>query len=114
VVHVTVEESDLSKAIGRKGQNARLTSRLMGWDVQVRKDESEAEKFKAQVSDAAQGLADQLGIDGEVAEKLFTAGGMSVALVTEMPADYIAANTGLSEEEAEGLLERARSIAGGE
>ncbi len=112
VVHVTVDEADLSKAIGRKGQNARLTSRLMGWDVQVRKDESEAEKFKAQVSDAALQLADQLGIRGEVAEKLFTAGGISVAMVTEMPADYIAANTGISNDEAEALLERARSLAG--
>ena len=36
VIHVTVDEEDLSKAIGRRGQNARLSSRLMGWDVQVR------------------------------------------------------------------------------
>src|SRR5690606_25235232 len=31
-VTVRVAEEELSKAIGRRGQNARLTSRLMGWD----------------------------------------------------------------------------------
>jgi len=41
VVNVTVDEEELSKAIGRRGQNARLTSRLLGWDVQVSKDDSE-------------------------------------------------------------------------
>jgi N utilization substance protein A len=108
VVNVTVDEEDLSKAIGRRGQNARLTSRLLGWDVQVRKDESEAEKFQAQLSDAAQHLVDALAVGGEVAENLLKAGGMTVDLIVQMPADYIAVNTGLSEAEAAQLLERAR------
>lgn len=113
VVNVTVDEMDLSKAIGRRGQNARLTSRLLGWDVQVRKDESEAEKFQAQVSDAAQHLVDSLKVDAAVAENLLKAGGMTVELIVQMPADYIAVNAGLTEEEAEQLLERAREVVGG-
>jgi len=114
VVNVTVDEMDLSKAIGRRGQNARLTSRLLGWDVQVRKDESEAEKFQAQVSDAAQLLVDTLEVDGAVAENLLKAGGMNLEMIVEMPADYIAVNAGLTTEEAEQLLVRAREAVGGE
>jgi N utilization substance protein A len=34
IIHVTVSEDDLSKAIGRRGQNARLTSKMCGWDPQ--------------------------------------------------------------------------------
>src|SRR3989475_6115651 len=39
-VQITVAESELSKAIGRKGQNARLTSRLTGWEINIDKDTS--------------------------------------------------------------------------
>ena len=112
VVHVTVDEADLSKAIGRKGQNARLTSRLMGWDVQVRKDESKEEQLKAKIGGAAHTLGEQLGLSDELAEKLTFAGGATAELVIDMPADYIAAALGVSEEEAAAILEKAHTLAG--
>jgi N utilization substance protein A len=112
VVHVTVDEADLSKAIGRKGQNARLTSRLMGWDVQVRKDESKEEQLKAKIGGAAHTLGEQLGLSDELAEKLTFAGGATAELVIDMPADYIAAALGISEEEASAILEKAHTLAG--
>jgi N utilization substance protein A len=110
VVNVTVDEIDLSKAIGRKGQNARLTSRLMGWDVQVRKDESKEEQLKAKIGGAAHTLGEQLGLTDELAEKLTFAGGASAELVVDMPADYIAGALGISDEEAETILEKARAL----
>ncbi len=65
-VRVTVDEEELSKAIGRRGQNARLTSRLIGWDVQVQKDESAHEAFEQRIIDAANELVKALGIEQEV------------------------------------------------
>jgi transcription termination/antitermination protein NusA len=112
-VHVTVDEIDLSKAIGRKGQNARLSSRLMGWDVQVRRDESKEEQFKEKIGGAAHTLGEQLGITDELAEKLTLAGGFTPDLVVDMPADYIAAALEIDQEAAEAILVRAVSIAGG-
>ena len=112
-VHVTVDEIDLSKAIGRKGQNARLSSRLMGWDVQVRRDESKEEQFKEKIGGAAHTLADQLGITDELANKLTLAGGFNPELVIDMPADYIAAALGINEEAAEAILVRAHGIVSG-
>ena len=112
VINVTVEEEDLSKAIGRRGQNARLSSRLLGWDVQVRKDESEAEKFQTKISDAAQHLVEGLAITPEVAEQLLKAGGMTLDLVVQMDAQYVAGATGLDESEAAAVLERAREALG--
>jgi N utilization substance protein A len=111
VVNVTVDEVDLSKAIGRKGQNARLSSRLMGWDVQVRRDESKEEQFKEKIGGAAHTLGEQLGISDEAAEKLTVAGGFTPDLVVDMPAEYIAAALEITEEAAEGILERARALA---
>jgi N utilization substance protein A len=110
VVNVTVDEIDLSKAIGRKGQNARLTSRLMGWDVQVRKDESKEEQLKAKIGGAAHTLGEQLGLTDALAEKLTFAGGASAELVVDMPADYIAGALGITDDEAETILEKARAL----
>lgn len=107
VVHLTVDEEDLSKAIGRRGQNARLTSKLIGWDVQVRKDESQNEKFEARVGDAAMHLAEELGIDPSWADKLFRAGGVTVDMVTQMPADYIAGALEIDLSDAEAILAKA-------
>ena len=55
LIHIFVivqDDKDLSKAVGRRGQNARLTARLMGWDVQVRVfDVQEAEKRQSQAAE---------------------------------------------------------------
>ena len=106
VVSVTVDEDELSKAIGRRGQNARLSAKLLGWDVQVSKDESRHEQFAARVENAATSLADMLGLDAEKAEKLYRAGGATAELVAQMPANYIATQLDISEEEAEELLKK--------
>jgi N utilization substance protein A len=111
VIHVTVDEADLSKAIGRKGQNARLSSRIMGWDVQVRRDESKEDKLKEKIGGAAHTLGEQLGISDELANKLTLAGGFNPELVIDMPADYIAAALEITEDAAEAILLRAHALA---
>lgn len=113
VVHVTVDEEDLSKAIGRRGQNARLTSKLTGWDVQVRKDESQHEQFEARVGDAASHLGESLGLEPELADKLFRAGGVTVDMVAQMPAEYIASALEVDLDEANRILAASRGENGG-
>jgi N utilization substance protein A len=110
VVHVTVDEADLSKAIGRKGQNARLSSRLMGWDVQVRRDESKEEQFKEKIGGAAHTLGELLGISDELAEKLTLAGGIAPEYIVGMSAQDISDAVGIALEEAEPILARAQAI----
>ena len=112
VVHVTVTDEDLSKAIGRKGQNARLSSRLMGWDIQVRRDESKEEQFKEKIGGAAHTLCEQLGISEEQASKLTLAGGFTPELVVDMPAAFIADPLDIPEDAAEAMLTRAHAFLG--
>jgi transcription termination/antitermination protein NusA len=113
IVHVTVDEADLSKAIGRKGQNARLSSRLMGWDVQVRRDESKEEQFKEKIGGAAHSLGELLGITDELAEKITLAGGIAPEYIIGMSAEDIAEIGDISVEEAEPILARAQAIVSG-
>ena len=49
-VTVTVEPDQLSLAIGKRGQNARLTSKLTGWRVDIQKDE-ESMDFEERVAE---------------------------------------------------------------
>jgi N utilization substance protein A len=107
---VTVSDEDLSKAIGRKGQNARLSSRLMGWDIQVRRDETKEEQFKEKIGGAAHTLGGQLEISDEQANKLTVAGGFTPDLIVDMPADFIAQLLEIDEAEAELILGRANAI----
>lgn len=108
IAYVTVAEEELSKAIGRRGQNARLTSRLMGWDVQVSKDETQHEQFEARVSNASHSLAEQTGLDEETSDKLFRAGGINPEMILQMDAEYITQALVISEEEATAILQKVK------
>lgn len=69
-----VDEENLSLAIGRRGQNARLTSKLTGWEIDIEKDEVVVVGFEEKRHQAAEKLAEQLKIATDLAEKLVQAG----------------------------------------
>lgn len=72
-IHFEVAEEDLAIAIGRKGTNAKLTSRLMGWKLDIGK-KSATGSFQAKADKAAAGLAHIPGISAELASRLVTTG----------------------------------------
>lgn len=72
-VMVTVEPDQLSLAIGKRGQNARLTSKLTGWRVDIQKDE-ESMDFEERVAVSVKKLTAVEGIGSEFAEHLVFAG----------------------------------------
>src|ERR1700761_1448043 len=69
-VLIKVDEDQLSLAIGKRGQNARLTSRLTGWDINIEQDKSVIEDFNERVNKAGKTLADALGIEQALAVSL--------------------------------------------
>ena len=111
-VKVRVDEDQLSIAIGKKGQNARLTAKLTGWEVDIEKDASKEQAFESQVSGAVELFKSQLGLDAETAAKLVNGGILSpqelVAGGIEV-ADLVA-NIGLEEAQAAEILERVKSL----
>ena len=72
-VNVIVEADQLSLAIGKKGQNARLTAKLTGWKVDIQKDEADI-SFEEKVARAIDQLATVEGIGRDHAEQLVGAG----------------------------------------
>ena len=73
-VQISVDEDQLSLAIGKKGQNARLTSRLTGWEINIDKDTSATTAVEQKVAQAAQTLAAALPVTQEQAVVLVKSG----------------------------------------
>jgi N utilization substance protein A len=73
-VTVFVDEENLPLAVGRRGQNARLTSKLTGWEIDVQKAEVQVVGFEQQREQAIKQLSEALDIDAETATKLVFAG----------------------------------------
>jgi N utilization substance protein A len=109
---LTVSEEDLSKAIGRRGQNARLTSRLVGMDLIIEKDQHAAEVFEGQMGSAVHHLVDALGITEETARQL-TEGGMGdlATLASGVDVDDITEVLGGDRGLAEQIFEKAKAHA---
>jgi transcription termination/antitermination protein NusA len=69
-VKVTVSTDQLSLAIGKRGQNARLTSKLTGWQVDIEQEVVVTKGFEEKVAEAVDSLAAISGITREQADVL--------------------------------------------
>ncbi len=69
-----VEEDDMRIAIGSKGRNARLTSKLMGWGLNISKAIHSEQSFEAKAGEIAVRLAEQLGVAPEIIAKFVELG----------------------------------------
>ena len=105
---IKVDEDQLSLAIGKRGQNARLTSRLCGWDINIEKDESAKEVFATKKTTVASTMAVALKITEEQANLLVNKGMNSVEVVaTGCEPQDIADITGVDLETATAIQTRA-------
>jgi transcription termination/antitermination protein NusA len=69
-VRIIVSEDQLSLAIGKRGQNARLTSKLSGWQVDIEPEVVVTKGFEEKVAEAVESLAAIPGITREQADVL--------------------------------------------
>lgn len=73
-VKIVVSDDQLSLAIGKRGQNARLTSKLTGWQVDIEAEVVVTKGFKEKVEEAVEQLAAIEGVTREQADALVHAG----------------------------------------
>ena len=112
-VNVIVAPDQLSLAIGKKGQNARLTSKLTGWKIDIQKDES-AIGFEEKVANAVAALAAIDGIGSARAEQLVHSGFLTVDGILAAELEDLQAIEGFTEEDAAAVraAAEARAAAG--
>jgi N utilization substance protein A len=105
-MEVVVPDEQLSLAIGKRGQNVRLASRLTGWKIDV-KSES---KYDKSMRDGYQSLLQITGVGEATADALYKQGFQSAQEVTEASLEELLQVPGLSQKKAEKLLESAGSF----
>ncbi|MBR0459191.1 MAG: transcription termination/antitermination protein NusA [Victivallales bacterium] len=115
-VKVTVAEDQLSLSIGKKGQNARLASRLTGWKIDIEKfsnaEPTQEEAFQAQLRKAIDSIAPLAGIGEEAAEVLVRNGFASVEGIAEVDVEDIAKLPGFDHERAVAVIAAAKNTLG--
>ncbi len=104
-MEVIVPDEQLSLAIGRKGQNVRLASRLTGWRIDVRSEaEAEEENRRARIS-----LGAVAGVNDMVAELLYQAGYKSAEELAEAELTEIQEVDGITAEKAEAIHQASKT-----
>lgn len=101
-LYFEVSDEDIPVAIGRKGQNARLTSRLMGWQIEIEKIKTM--EFSDHVAAAVEGWHGVAGIDEEMAGRLVSGGFVTPEAMEGVESDDLV-EAGFTPEEATAILE---------
>jgi N utilization substance protein A len=109
-IRVLVSEDQLSLAIGKRGQNARLTSKLTGWQVDIEMEAVSKIGFVEQVAQAVQAVASIPGISPEQADVLVHAGLVRLEDLLQTEANDLSAIPQIGDQ-AEAVLEAVRAEA---
>lgn len=104
---VLVREDQLSLAIGRRGQNVRLASKLCGWDIEI----MTREELDEQIERAIGGFCSIEGLDATLAEKLVAEGYMSFDDLSIIEPDALMEMGGLTAEQVDSIVEQAEARA---
>jgi N utilization substance protein A len=104
-MEVIVPDDQLSLAIGKRGQNVRLGSKLTGWHIDV-KSES---KYQKTLKEGYQSLLALPGIGEATADHLYEVGFASAEDVASAEIEELAAVPGISQQKAENFIQAAKA-----
>jgi N utilization substance protein A len=98
-LEVVVDDSQLSLAIGKKGQNVRLAAKLLGWKIDIKSEEEKRQEVELQMSalvgNASTPLENVPGLGEGLVEKLGAAGVTTVEALADMTPEQLEAIEGI-------------------
>lgn len=104
---VLVGEDQLSLAIGKRGQNVRLASKLCGWDIEI----MTADELEKQIDRAVTGFCSIDGMPEDLAQKLVEQGFLSYDDLSVIEPDQLMEMGDLTEEQVQHIVEQAEERA---
>lgn len=104
---VLVREDQLSLAIGRRGQNVRLASKLCGWDIEI----MTRDELEEQLEGALMGFTEIEGIDEELADRLVGEGFLTYDDLSIIEPEDLMEMGSLTEEQVDHIVEQAEKRA---
>jgi len=112
-MEVIVEEKQQSLAIGKKGQNVRLASKLIGWQIDIKSEEQKKQEVLSvmeSLTSSSTSLSELEGVSARIIEKLREAGIENVERILEMGEEKLKEIPGVGEKTAVKIMEAARDL----
>ena len=107
-IEVILTEENLSKAIGRRGQNVRLASKLLDFEIDILTDKEESEKRQIEFKDNTENFINNLEVEETLGQLLVSEGFSSIEDISQATAEDIAKIEGIDLDTAKELHERSR------
>ncbi len=108
-IDLAVADDNLALAIGRNGQNVRLASQVLNWNLQVKAESQMDKELEAEAAQVVKLFIDNLDIDEEFAQVLADAGFHTLEEVAYVPAEEFLEIEGLDEELVKALQDNAKA-----
>ena len=111
IVDITVDQDQLSLAIGKRGQNVRLTSKLISSRVNISAaEESGGESFEELLEHTVDALAETLHLDRAIIQKLVSNGFTSVDGLKAVEPDDLLELDGIEQPDVDAIVEALKNI----
>ncbi len=110
-LEVIVEDTQLSLAIGKKGQNVRLASKLIGWNIDIKSEEEKRREIEDQMTaltSPGTPLTELAGVGPKTVEKLEAHGVTSIEKLADMTPEQLVEIPGIGEK----MVEKIRQSVG--
>jgi N utilization substance protein A len=111
VLEVVVDDEQLSLAIGKKGQNVRLASRLCGWRIDIKSEQEKKREVEAEMERMVRDARELEALDGvtsKMLERLNEAGYRNIDQILEAGPDGLGQVPGIGPKTAEKILAAAQ------
>ena len=106
-IEVILTEENLSKAIGRRGQNVRLASKLIDFEIDILTEKEESDKRQLEFKEKTEIFVKNLEVDETLGQLLVAEGFSSVKEISQASLDEIIKIEGIDKNTANELKERA-------
>ncbi len=115
-LEVIVDDTQLSLAIGKKGQNVRLAAKLLGWKIDIKSEEEKRQEVEQQMqafSGSGSTAIEQVAeLDEQIIEKLVAAGITTVEALADMTPEQLEEVPGIGERTLEKISAAVRHYFG--
>ncbi len=107
---VILTEENLSKAIGRRGQNVRLATKLLNYEINIMTDQEDSERRQIEFKEKTENFVKNLELDETLGQLLVAEGFSSIDDIKESPTEALTKIEGIEEETAKELIQRAQEF----
>ena len=107
---VILSEENLSKAIGRRGQNVRLATKLMNYEINIMTDQEDSERRQIEFKEKTENFVKNLEVDETLGQLLVAEGFSSIDDIKDASLETLTKIEGIEEETAKELIDRANEF----